>query len=81
MKKTILKEHEGKLLVRCDSDLASEVKAHAHEFWNSKEEFELSQDEETEGADQEGEPKCQVFVGMSDEDAFHIFSLFIKEKQ
>lgn len=79
MIKTILKEHEGKLLVRCDFNLTSEVKAHAHEFWNSKEEFEISQNEEIEGMDQEGEPKCQVFGGMTDEEAFHIFSLFIKE--
>lgn len=81
MIKTILKEHDGKLLVRCDFNPFPEVKAHAHEFWNSKEEFELSQNEETEDMVQEGEPKCQVFRGMSDEEAFHIFSLFIKDKQ
>ncbi|MFJ2044509.1 hypothetical protein ACIOBL_12930 [Paenibacillus taichungensis] len=77
MLKTVLKELDGKVLVRSEFDLTDDKKGHAHEFWSSKEAFEKSQVTEVDGLDQEGEPQCRVVPGMSDEEAINLFESLI----
>ncbi|WFR64327.1 hypothetical protein P9222_09215 [Paenibacillus amylolyticus] len=78
MVKTVIRELEDKVLVRCRiPDLENGIPTHAHEFWFSKEDFEKDEAQELVGPDQEGDSKCRLIVGMSDEEAIDFFESLI----
>ncbi|QOH62388.1 hypothetical protein [Paenibacillus polymyxa] len=77
MTKTILKELNGRVLVKVEYNLdllANEKPAYLYEFWNSREDFEES--ERNEYASEEavtGEKKCRSVYNLSDEEALNFF--------
>jgi hypothetical protein len=78
IKKSILKEQHGRLLVRVDFKIdvgQGENDAALHEFWISREAFEESQ--KSELAPEEpgtGNQNCRAIYNLSDEEAIKLFS-------
>lgn len=73
--KTIIKEAKGKVLVRADLQLFTDVQVYAHEFWCSKKAFLESQNEEIIDPEQQtNNPKVQVVNEMTDDEAIQKFN-------
>lgn len=73
--KTIIKESKGKVLVRADFQLFTDVQVYAHEFWISKNAFLESENEKTIDHEQQTDsPKVRVVNNMTDDEAIKKFN-------
>ncbi|WP_336765804.1 hypothetical protein [Paenibacillus sp. USHLN196] len=73
--KTIIKEAKGKVLVRADFQVFTDVQVFSHEFWSSKKAFLESQQEETFDTEQQtSNSKVRVVNEMTDDEAIQKFN-------